>query len=154
MEGGSSVTSSTSDDDPVGGGIIGEMVAQDALAREVLSHLPAGYDRIELEFSAVGPVAQASMWSTQSDGSENSVKDLSAIVAAARALRAAMYRENSGTWFSMKMTVTAERSMDVSYNYDELPWSNFDYSPDAYTADLEQFPRDDAHIPAWLRAQL
>jgi hypothetical protein len=140
--------------DAIGGGLLAEKLAQDVLAREVLAYLPQGFDSVELEFSAAGPVAQASMWSTRSDGTETSFDDLTPIYAAGRELRSAMYRENSGTWFSMKMTVTAQRTVDAAYNYDEVPWSSFDYAPDAFTADLEQYPRDNAHIPAWLRQQL
>jgi hypothetical protein len=146
--------SKTPSEVPNAGGLIAEQLAQDALARAMLTYLPAGYERIELEYSAQGPVSQASMWATLTDGTEKSFPDLTDIVRAAETLRASMYHQGSGTWFSMKMNVTEQRSVDVAYNYDDIPWSDFDYAPSAYTADLKEYPRDDDHIPAWLRKQL
>jgi hypothetical protein len=63
--------------------LIAEQLAQDALARAMLTYLPAGYERIELEFSAAGPVSQASIWATLTDGTEKSFPDLTDIVRAA-----------------------------------------------------------------------
>ena len=68
-------------------------------------------------------------------------------------LRAGMYREGSGTWFSIKYTITRPGKFHVEYNYDEKPHILF---PTAwgYTNDLKRFPRDDEHIPDWLRQKL
>lgn len=146
--------SATPSDGRVGGGLHAEKLAQEALAREMLASLPAGHEGVELDYSEVGPVIQASMWATKPGAPEISFPDIDEVVDAAKELRSAMYREDAGTWFSMKITVTAKRSVDVEFNYDELPWSSFDYAPNAYAADQVRFPRDDAHIPDWLRDRL
>jgi hypothetical protein len=139
----------------VGGGFFAEKLAQDDLARLMLSLLPEGYDKIELDYSEVGPVNQSSLWATKHEAPEASgFPDRRAVFRAAEALRSIMHHDGTGTWFSMHMTVTAERSVDTTFNYDDLPWRNFDYAPNAYTNDLKQYPRDDEHIPDWLRGLL
>jgi len=50
--------------------------------------------------------------------------------------------------------VSAAGAVDASFNYDDPPPTSFDFAPDAYAADLVKFPRDPAHTPDWLSAQL
>lgn len=71
-----------------------------------------------------------------------------------KALRAAMYRPGYGTWFSAVVTVTAAGKLDASYNYDDEPAWFYPVDPGSYAADMREFPRDDAHIPEWLRQRL
>jgi hypothetical protein len=61
-----------------------------------------------------------------------------------------MYRPNSGTWFSMRMAVSAAGSVDASFNYDEFPPRSLDLGPGVYANDLLKYPRDTSHIPLWL----
>jgi Protein of unknown function, DUF600 len=146
--------STTPSENPEMTGILGEKIAQEALARGIYGYLTPDFTRVELEYSAVGPVSQAILRAFRLDGSKTSFPDIPGIDDPVEELRSAMYREGAGTWLSMKMSVTAEGSMDASFNYDDHPESGFEYAPSAYRADLEQFPRDDAHIPGWLREKL
>ncbi|QNN63915.1 agglutinin cell wall attachment protein [Leucobacter denitrificans] len=73
-------------------------------------------------------------------------------------LRKVMYRPGVGTWFSAVWTLTkdasGEVSADVSFNYDDEPeWSD-PIHPGLYGIDLEDFPRDEEHIPVWLQERL
>lgn len=68
-------------------------------------------------------------------------------------LRAGMYREGEGTWFSIKFTIIRPGNFQVEYNYNEDPHILF---PTAwgYTNDLKYFPRNEEHTPAWLQQKL
>jgi hypothetical protein len=68
-------------------------------------------------------------------------------------LRAGMYQEGKGTWFSLEYVITPPGKFNVNYNYDEDPGITF---PTAFgfTNDLKYFPRNEDYIPDWLREKL
>lgn len=68
-------------------------------------------------------------------------------------LRAGMYQEGKGTWFSFEYVITPPGRFNVTYNYDEDPGITF---PTAFgfTNDLEYFPRDEEYMTDWLREKL
>ncbi|MEU1716019.1 immunity protein YezG family protein [Nocardiopsis dassonvillei] len=68
-------------------------------------------------------------------------------------LRAGMYQEGKGTWFSFEYVITPPGRFNVTYNYDEDPGITF---PTAfgYTNDLKYFPRDEEYMTDWLREKL
>jgi len=134
-------------------GLMGEKIATEALAQRVASFLTPEFARIELDYSAAGPVGQAKIRAVRADGSHTSFPRTQVHDTVA-SLRSAMYRPGTGTWFSMSMTVSAAGAVDASFNYDDLPPTSFDFASDAYAADLVKFPRDPAHTPDWLSEQL
>ena len=69
-------------------------------------------------------------------------------------LRAGMYTQGRGTWFSMHYTITPPAHYDVTFNYDDPPDFLIPASPHAYVDDLEYFPRDPEHIPTWLQQKI
>ncbi|MCL2490455.1 MAG: hypothetical protein FWF36_07020 [Propionibacteriaceae bacterium] len=72
-----------------------------------------------------------------------------------RTLRAAMYTPGLGTWFGFTLTITRPQAVDVKFVYDEFPADDFhSVSPQMFVRDFERFPRDEAHTPGWLKAQL
>ncbi|MEV6242192.1 hypothetical protein [Lentzea sp. NPDC051838] len=70
--------------------------------------------------------------------------------------RAACYRPGRGTWYSAVITIRDGADPDVRLYYDEKPeWRNNSWPhPYSYVRDLEFFPRDDEHMPDWLREQV
>lgn len=68
-------------------------------------------------------------------------------------LRAGMYQEGKGTWFSLRYVITRPGKFKVDYNYDDDPDIVF---PTAwgFTNDLKYFPRHEEYIPDWLREKL
>ncbi|MFF8764240.1 hypothetical protein ACF07Q_06960 [Nocardiopsis dassonvillei] len=68
-------------------------------------------------------------------------------------LRAGMYKDGKGTWFSMEYVITRPGRFKVRYNYDDDPHILF---PTAwgFTNDLKYFPRDEENIPDWLHEKL
>ena len=70
-------------------------------------------------------------------------------------LREVMYRPGTGTWFGFTLTIRRPQSVDVAFDYDGLPALIQPVpSPQAFVWDFEKFPRDEAHTPGWLKAQL
>lgn len=69
-------------------------------------------------------------------------------------LREASYREGSGTWFGVHVTVTASGSATAAYNYDEEPQWDAPVGPVVYVMDQEKFPRDEDKQPEWLKQKL
>lgn len=76
------------------------------------------------------------------------------VFAALERLRAAMYREGAGTWFSARISVTPHGSARAEFDYDGEPRWDVEPSPSDYVADLARFPRDADHMPSWLAARL
>jgi hypothetical protein len=71
-----------------------------------------------------------------------------------RELREVMYRPGTGTWFTFTLTISETGAVDAQFNYDdELEW-DIPQEPVLFVEDLERFPRDAAHIPAWLDQKL
>jgi hypothetical protein len=73
---------------------------------------------------------------------------------AMKRLREASYREGSGTWFGVHVTVTASGSATVEYNYDDEPQWDAPVDPVVYVRDQEKFPRDEDRQPEWLKQRL
>ncbi|WP_241474688.1 hypothetical protein [Nocardiopsis xinjiangensis] len=69
-------------------------------------------------------------------------------------LRAGMYKQGRGTWFSMHYTITPPTRYDATFNYDDPPDFLILPIPHDYLDDLEYFPRDPEHIPHWLRQKI
>ncbi|GAA2659236.1 MULTISPECIES: hypothetical protein [Actinosynnema] len=68
--------------------------------------------------------------------------------------RRLMYEPGRGTWLSARLTVFPDGEHRVEFNFDEEPGWKPPLHPVAYARDLEAFPRDDEHVPDWLREQL
>ena len=90
-----------------------------------------------------------------SDGRANSVGTTPELRDALTSLRAAHYREDKGTWFSVEFEVSAEGAMTVRFNYDNEPdWGDDEVDPAAYVEDLRAFPRSEDTQPEWLKLKL
>ena len=69
-------------------------------------------------------------------------------------LRAGMYREGEGTWFSARLTIEPPSRFTVQYNWRNRPSFQNWPTPDQFILELERFPRGDAFVPAWFRESL
>lgn len=69
-------------------------------------------------------------------------------------LRSAMYRTGSGTWFSARIAISLEGSVDADFDYDNEP--NWDDPVSAlwYASDLKKYPRSETGRPQWLQQRL
>jgi hypothetical protein len=77
-----------------------------------------------------------------------------------RELRAGMYEPRKGTWFSAEYAIVRPGRYSVDFDYDNepdfgaVPLLNFKPTATIYADDLKWFPRDDEHIPDWLRQKI
>lgn len=72
-------------------------------------------------------------------------------------LRAVMYKSGAGTWYSMEYTidiVDGRANGSTSFNYEDMPAWDMTPVPLTFVEDLQEFPRDPQHIPAWLTEQI
>ncbi|WAE74281.1 hypothetical protein OUQ99_03935 [Streptomonospora nanhaiensis] len=69
-------------------------------------------------------------------------------------LRAGMYKENEGTWFSFKLKLWSEGTYRSEFNYEDPP--KFLFGPDLneYARDIKLFPRSEDFTPAWLQEKI
>ncbi len=65
-------------------------------------------------------------------------------------LRRLMYRPRKGTWFSARLTVTAQGDYRSDFDFDVEPRFDPPVAADLYVKDLQAFPRDPSRVPAWV----
>jgi hypothetical protein len=131
-----------------------EREALDRVTRAIGDLMGSEFARLTLRYSKVGPVSRAVLSAVRHDDSTTSFSWFGDVSDAIEKLRPMMFRPGSGTWFSARVEVTSEGRVDATFNYDDVPWGDDLFAPDAYAHDLASFPRDDAHIPDWLRTIL
>ncbi|QYN22896.1 hypothetical protein [Amycolatopsis sp. DSM 110486] len=115
---------------------------------------PPGWAEIVLTVSATVVANDFALQVRMRDGSPGSMELPAPAKAAFRALRDEMYEPGRGTWFSAKVVLRPDSSPEFTYDLDGDPnwWPPL--HPSAFTRDLEAYPRDDEHVPAWLRKLL
>lgn len=69
-------------------------------------------------------------------------------------LRRLTYQPGKGAWYTAVVTVTSSGSISFDFDYDGEPEWDIEVVPESYVEDLEMFPRDEEHRPAWLREKL
>lgn len=124
----------------IGGTILGEHPDKgNRLVYERMEVAGYGSDRLTVEYE---------------NGESERISAPMAILSMGDRLRAGMYKEGKGTWFSMKYVITRPSSYTVEFNYDDRPTYQFAPEPDLYVEDLKRFPRDPENIPEWLQEEL
>lgn len=131
----------------------------DPLEQELCSALvqmmPEGWRHGLFTFSAVGSVRQATFDVALDDGREISAETLPpSLLDRFAELRRRAHRPGRGTWISVVVELEPDRTR-VRYNHDEEPgWIAARPTSQDWVDELEQFPRDPDHVPAWLRQRL
>ena len=87
----------------------GQKEAQEAVGRALLGVLPDGAESVVLRMGVLEPIMSGTIKATFPDGSSKGLRlgnrfDDNLV----DRMREVMYREGSGTWFSVEMTVTAD----------------------------------------------
>jgi hypothetical protein len=129
-----------------------EQVAR--IAGVLVDNAPEGWERIALTYRVTRGVSSPRLEVVTSGGATTRMRVPAEVSRRVRELRATMYEEGVGTWFTIKLTVDQDGRYQTHYDYDNEP----DFTPalpaSAYALDLEHFPRDEEHTPAWLREKL
>jgi len=142
-------------------GLIGGQVAFDELGVSLFRLLSSGDERVEYLGSVLSSVTYERVRAYNPDGKFdspngrfNSIRLPYKVSKLSRALRSANYRAGAGTWFSIRLTVTAAGAATAGYNYDSEPEWDVPVDPIAYVTDQEKFPRDEDKQPDWLKQKL
>ena len=143
-------------------GLLAQKVALDEVSRLLYGLIGPGDTEVELRIYALTVVTgsfQVLVFNPEGQyatpgGKVDSPTLPFGVYDALDALRATMYREGAGTWFAATFRVTAAGSATAEFDYESEPQWDAAPAPEVYVADLEHFPRDEAHLPEWLKAQL
>ncbi|GGM59092.1 hypothetical protein GCM10012275_32800 [Longimycelium tulufanense] len=120
----------------------------------LLGIAPAGWRRIDLKATMASSVHDLALTVVMEDGTTAGFATPPQVTSAAVELRQLMYQPGLGTWFSMRYTMDPPSRFHVSFNFDHDPLWNPPVPATVLAQDLEAFPRDDEHVPGWLRARL
>lgn len=127
---------------------------ESGIAAALAEGAPAGWARIKFTVSATVLAYDYAIELKLGDGRNGSMDVPPAAKAGFRELRERMYEPDRGTWFSATVELRAGAAPEFVYNFDDDPRWSPPLHPAAFSRDLEAFPRDDAHIPSWLRELL
>ena len=129
----------------------GELVEQ--IAREILGAVSQPFTSLEYSATILTGYAESGLLITHPDGTVESEYPPRSVSPLARELRGVMYSEGTGTWFSMTLSISDKGSASAGFNFTDAPPLDQELSPSVYADELKKYPRDDAHVPEWLRAQ-
>ncbi|MFD3685022.1 immunity protein YezG family protein [Nocardiopsis sp. NPDC058631] len=123
------------------------------IGMRIFEGAPDGWTRLIYRIETVVEHGTSELVVEFEDGSSRRTATPAGITMMIDELRAGMYQEGKGTWFSMEYVITRPGKFAVNYNYDDDPGITF---PTAFgfTNDLKCFPRDEENIPDWLREKL
>lgn len=123
------------------------------IGTKILAGVPENWERITYFIQSVIDHSSAEVVVEFPDGTSHRVSIPTEVFSLTDELRAGMYQEGKGTWFSMRYVISRPGRFNVDFNYDEDPGITFPTSH-GFTKDLQYFPRDEANIPDWLREKL
>ncbi|MFD6095997.1 immunity protein YezG family protein [Nocardiopsis flavescens] len=120
---------------------------------KILATAPSDWNKIVYKISSVVEMSSSSATVEYKNGEAGTFRTDAMIGNYLDELRAGMYIEGKGTWFSLECTITHPGRFKVHYNYNDDPELTFATSK-AFTNDLEYFPRDPEHTPEWLKQKI
>jgi hypothetical protein len=127
----------------------------DTIARALTADLPAGWREVTATYRATAPYAELDATVTGPTGGPAQLDPLpDDLETPFERLRDDMYRPGTGTWLTATITVTATGRFSTDFDYDTEPAWSIPVSPDTYAADLAAYPRDDQHVPHWMRQHI
>ncbi|MFG1856351.1 hypothetical protein ACGFJT_31275 [Actinomadura geliboluensis] len=124
------------------------------LGMALLQVAPAGWRRIDLRILMLAGVTDLRLSVIMPDGSSPAADPPRDCAQIAAELRSMMYRTGEGTWFGMRFMMDPPSAYWVSFNADFDPGWDPPAAPEEWARDLALFPRDDEHVPGWLRERL
>lgn len=119
----------------------------------ILGAVPDDWKRVTYAIQSVIDHSSAEVVVEWADGTSRREPIPSEAFSLTDELRAGMYQEGKGTWFTMRYVIDRPGRFNVDFTYDEDPGITFP-TAQGFTTDLRYFPRDEAHIPGRLRERL
>ncbi|MET0236599.1 MAG: hypothetical protein ABW224_18265, partial [Kibdelosporangium sp.] len=130
----------------------------DEIIRRIGAHLlggvPDGWRRLDYQVTMATMVEDHKLTAIMGDGAALTGNPPMELKPDLAELRKEMYQPGRGTWFSMRLVLDPPDAYTVHFNFDLDPGWEPPVPPEVFRRDLQAFPRDDAHVPDWLRAQL
>lgn len=120
----------------------------------ILETIDREWSRVELEFSASHRLSTHTVTVNSPDGKVFYPRLPSEAITILSDLRSGMHRNDTGTWFSLKYTITGDQKYYVDFDYDNEPDFGFEIDPHTYHMDLQKFPRSEENIPDWLQERI
>ncbi len=135
---------------------------QDQVLREVggalLEVAPPNWSEIRYTIGATAELTSTQLEALLDDGSVLDLDPPGPVRRKLRELRTGMYQPGKGTWFTARYVIRRPTRYSVDFDYDNEPdfgsEIGFDPVPLTYVNDLKIFPRDDEHVPGWLRQKI
>ncbi|MGX7826770.1 hypothetical protein ACTG9Q_16920 [Actinokineospora sp. 24-640] len=112
------------------------------------------WQRLRAEYRSVGRHVEVDLTVTGADGEPVSVRPPTEMVEGLRTLRGGMYRAGRGTWISAVYEIEPPGDYTVEFEPDIEPTWRRVPPPIGFIDELRFFPREDSHIPGWLRARI
>lgn len=123
------------------------------IGTKLLAEVPEDWERVTYFIQSVIDHSSAEVVVEFPDGTSRRESLPAEVFSLMDELRAGMYQEGKGTWFSMRYVISRPGKFNVDFDYDEDPGITFPTSQ-GFTKDLRYFPREEANIPEWLREKL
>ncbi|MDR1264675.1 MAG: hypothetical protein LBK42_03705 [Propionibacteriaceae bacterium] len=135
-------------------GFYAEQAALNALGATLLAALPPGLVRIEYKGSFLVSTSMEKMPFFDASGNKDSAPAPDEVTDGARGLRKVMYKPGLGTWFAVRVTVTADGKITSEFDYTNEPDFFSPVSPSSYVDDQHVYPIDEDKQPEWLKRRL
>ncbi|SDC22788.1 TNT domain-containing protein [Actinokineospora iranica] len=127
---------------------------QQQIAALLVAGLPEGWERLDVEFRAVGNHSELSWQAYGANGVLLSWKPPAQLGAAFARLREAMRAPGAGSWFSVLFRLKPPGDYESSFNYNDVPRWRDEPSAADYALDRDLFPRDAARTPEWFSRRI
>jgi hypothetical protein len=128
---------------------------QDQLTRQVgralLTVAGADWQQVRAEYRSTGRHIEVDVFVKGPDGVERPVRPPQEVVDGLGRLRQGMYRPGRGTWLSALYVLDPPSSFSAEFEPDVEPRWRRVPPPIGFADELRFFPREDDHIPDWLR---
>lgn len=130
-------------------GVPQQLIKQIGIA--LLAAAPPEWKHIRAEYRSAGRHIEADVVITGKDDQPSAVRPPLDVVELLGDLRTQMYREGRGTWLSCVYTLDHPSAYNAEFDPDTEPRWRRVPPPIGFQDELRRFPREDAHIPEWLR---
>lgn len=123
------------------------------VASTLADKLPEGWKFASYLIMAVGAYSISQLRSEDASGKVINVSVPVEIVVDSKTLRAGMYKENKGTWFTWELAIRAEGEFRSVFDYDNPPPFLIEPGMGEYRREGRLFPRSLELTPDWLQGK-